>query len=239
MFVVKPSTALFHCLVAQRISWNEIYFSRYTPSRFRHLLPADSLPPRLASKYCRVSWVSPRNRNCLACHSCLVLGVLHYTRNLLGRRNCCRQRRMAQSGAHVAKRTLQKSPADHTSSLNRKVDAASAFLFFSEHCNYPFDIPAPVPTALVYSMDDLDPYRDMPPPPDDEPLLPAFDAVEEDTEMAAILSGVRERQAEQSSVRRDRGLGQGGLAMARRREGSRGSAQASCITTCCISDILA
>ncbi|CAN0141695.1 unnamed protein product [Laminaria digitata] len=75
-------------------------------------------------------------------------------------------------------------------------------------------------------MDDLDPYRNMPPPPDGEPLLPAFDAVEEDAEMAAILSGVRERQAETSSVRRDRGQGQGGPAMAGRREGGRGSAQA-------------
>lgn len=83
-------------------------------------------------------------------------------------------------------------------------------------------------------MDDLDPYRNMPPPPDGEPLLPAFDAVEEDAEMAAILSGVRERQAETSSVRRDRGQGQGGPAMAGRREGDRGSAQASCLTICCI-----
>lgn len=88
-------------------------------------------------------------------------------------------------------------------------------------------------------MDDLDPYRDMPPPPD-EPLLPAFDAVEEDTEMAAILSGVRERQAEISSVRRDKAQGQGGAAMAGRREGGRGSAQASWFTICCcISDMLA
>ena len=87
-------------------------------------------------------------------------------------------------------------------------------------------------------MDDLDPYRDMPPPPE-EPLLPAFDAVEEDTEMAAILSGVRERQAEIASVRRDRGQGQGGQSIAGRREGGRGSAQASCLTLCCISDMLA
>lgn len=80
---------------------------------------------------------------------------------------------------------------------------------------------------MVYSMDDLDPYRGVPPPRDDEPLVPSCDAVVEDTEMAAILSGVRERQAETSSVGRDRGQGQGGQTAAGRREGSRGSAQAS------------
>lgn len=61
-------------------------------------------------------------------------------------------------------------------------------------------------------MDDLDPYRDAPPPPDDEPVVPAVDAADNDHEKMAFMGGFRGGMAGGSSSRGNSGLEQGGRA---------------------------
>ncbi|CAM9439045.1 unnamed protein product, partial [Pylaiella littoralis] len=84
--------------------------------------------------------------------------------------------------------------------------------------------------ALVYTMDELDPYREMPASSKDEPLLlPALDAMEYTTERSIMNGGLREQHADAPPARRDNGVRQweqGGHAMAGRQEGGPLSAQA-------------
>lgn len=89
--------------------------------------------------------------------------------------------------------------------------------------------------ALIYTMDELDPYRDMPAPSKDESLLlPELDATAYVTERCGMNGGLREQHTDVPPARRDNGVRhweQGGHIMAGRREGGPLSAQASYVAT--------
>lgn len=76
-------------------------------------------------------------------------------------------------------------------------------------------------------MDELDPYLDMPAPPQQESMLPVPDAAEDSQEGSYILRGLRDRNADSLPIRRDNGGGQVGQTMGGRRQGGALSAQAS------------
>lgn len=89
--------------------------------------------------------------------------------------------------------------------------------------------------ALIYTMDELDPYRDMPASSKDESLLlPALGAMEYTTERSGMNGGLREQHADTPPARRDNGVRhwQEGHTMTGQREGGPLSAQASYLAIC-------
>lgn len=83
--------------------------------------------------------------------------------------------------------------------------------------------------ALVYTMDELDPYRDMPVSSKEDLAL---DVPEYSTETSGINGGYRGQHADMPPVRTDNGLGHGGQTRVGRREGAPLSAQASYVGIC-------
>lgn len=87
-------------------------------------------------------------------------------------------------------------------------------------------------TALIYTMDELDPYRDMPMSSKEDLAL---DAPEYSSETSGMNGSLRGQHADMPPVRTDNGLGYGGQAghsRAARREGVPLSAQASYLGIC-------
>lgn len=81
-------------------------------------------------------------------------------------------------------------------------------------------------TALVYSMDELDPYRDMPPPPEKESVLPTSDSTDDANGRSGFLGCLRVNSVDMST-RGDNGREQGDQVTLGRREDRPLSAQAS------------
>lgn len=76
-------------------------------------------------------------------------------------------------------------------------------------------------------MDELDPYRDMPVPSEEESsLLPSIDSLEHFASNSGMNGGLKELHSEMRPVGTDNGIGQGGHTMERRERGAL-SAQAS------------
>ncbi|CAM9168977.1 unnamed protein product [Ectocarpus sp. 12 AP-2014] len=74
--------------------------------------------------------------------------------------------------------------------------------------------------ALIYTMDELDPYRDMPAPSKEESQqLPSLDDAEHSVDRLGMNGGFREQYYDVPPVRVDNGLGQGGQRMGHRERG--------------------
>ncbi|CAN0296294.1 unnamed protein product [Scytosiphon promiscuus] len=74
--------------------------------------------------------------------------------------------------------------------------------------------------ALIYTIDELDPYRNMPLPPEEElSLLPSTAPVEHTVGNSGMNGGIREPQFEERPVRLDNGFRQVGQTMERRERG--------------------
>ncbi|CAM9911415.1 unnamed protein product, partial [Hapterophycus canaliculatus] len=75
--------------------------------------------------------------------------------------------------------------------------------------------------ALIYTMDELDPYQNMPMPTEEEwALMPLIDSVEHRTENSGMNGGVRELHGEMRPGSRDNGIGQNGHTIERREQGA-------------------
>lgn len=70
-------------------------------------------------------------------------------------------------------------------------------------------------------MDELDPYRNMPLPSEEESsLLPSGDSIEHFIGNSGMNGGSRESHPEMRTIRLDNGIGQGGHTMERRERGA-------------------